>query len=60
MNFYLGEETKKYRQKFKEIKEFIRPVLDDSSSNAETFRWVVDRMYEYVAEEKEKGVLAIK
>ena len=55
MNFYLGQEYHDYKEKFKKIKEHIRSLRAlKTGSNAETFRWLVDRTYNYVLEVEEE------
>jgi len=55
MTFYLGREYPEYEKKFKDVKEFIRGLKAlKTGSNAEAFRWMLDRMHEYVQEENHK------
>ena len=59
MMFYLGKEFLTYQEKFKVVKEYIRGLKAlKTGSKSETFRWMVDRMYEYVIEETEKEEIA--
>lgn len=54
MTFYLGREYKEYAEKFMNVKEFIRGLKAlKTGSNAEAFRWILDRMDEYIREENE-------
>lgn len=55
MTFYLGREYEDYSKKFMRVKEFIRGLRAlKTGSNAEAFRWILDRMDEYIAEEEDK------
>ena len=55
MTFYLGREYKNYSEKFMKVKEFIRSLRAlKTGSNAEAFRWILDRMDEYIKEEEKK------
>ena len=55
LTFYLGREYEKYSEKFIKVKEFIRGLRAlKTGSNSEAFRWMLDRMDEYVTEEMEK------
>ena len=52
MTFYLGREYNEYSEKFMKVKEFIRGLRAlKTGSNAEAFRWILDRMDEYIDEE---------
>ena len=49
MTFYLGKEYFDYLEKFQRVKEHIRGLKAlKTGSNAETFRWILDRMDMYV------------
>lgn len=55
MSFYCGDEIKTYREKFEAIKKWIIHCnLMKTDYNAEAFRFIIDRFYEYVLEEEEK------
>lgn len=56
MNFYIGKEYKSYARKFKKIQKFVRNRLK-TGSMAETFRWMVNEMYNSIItmEKKKDG-----
>ena len=56
MTFYLGREYDTYSKKFMRVKEHIRGLRAlKTGSNAETFRWILDKMDKYIKEEKENA-----
>ena len=54
MTFYLGDEVKVYKKKFKELKRhFMKDV--EKGSNAEIFRHIIDILHkELIKREKDK------
>ena len=57
MTFYLGKEYFDYLEKFKNVKDYIRGLRAlKTGSNAETFRWMLDRMDDYVKKELKKEI----
>lgn len=51
MNFYIGPEYQLYNKKFEAVQKYIRMhEQTKTGSRAETFRWMVDRMYKHIKE----------
>ena len=53
MTFYLGKEYHIYEKRFQKIKKYILkqfPGELNRNSRAEVFRWIIDRMNNYVEE----------
>lgn len=56
LTFYLGRKYPEYSEKFMRVKEFIRGLRAlKTGSNSEAFRWILDRMDEYIKDEEEKN-----
>ena len=51
MNFYIGGEYQAYNKKFEAVRKYVRMrEKTETGSRAETFRWMVDRIFKLVQE----------
>jgi len=49
MNFYIGPEYETYNKKFEAVRKYVRMrEKTETGSRAETFRWMVDKMFKKV------------
>lgn len=58
MTFYLGREYHLYAEKFEKLKNYITKHYAEirNGSNAEIFRWMIDRLYPLMQEVLEEPV----
>ena len=55
MNFYIGPEYQAYNKKFEAVRKYVRQQeRTKTGSRAETFRWMVDRIFKLVQEKLEE------
>ncbi len=49
MNFYIGAEYQEFNKKFEAVRQYVRRrEHTKTGSRAETFRWMVNKIYELV------------
>ena len=55
MNFYIGAEYQTYNKKFEAVRKYVRmQEHTETGSRAETFRWMVDRIFKLVKDKLEE------
>lgn len=57
MNFYIGQEYKKYNIKFEAVRDYYiknEKPMKGSGSRAECCRWMIDRIFKLVKEKMEE------
>ena len=55
LTFYLGDEVKEYKRKFKELVKYFMNKIGDSSNSA-IFRHIVDVLYKQAVKHNKKEV----